>query len=86
MFACIMSYECLIGTSRSPGADLTGLGRGAEMVRTPSRDKAEVTCSGFTPRGSVKLWLKLCVAKLRPSDVFSSFFASTTTVLSTVLI
>merc|ERR1719422_792266 len=56
------------------------------MVRTPALEREELTASGLTPRGRAKLWLKLCVEKLRPSEVFSSCVASTTTLLSMVLI
>merc|ERR1719208_627483 len=52
------------------------------MVRTPALEREELTASGLTPRGRVKL----CVEKLRPSEVFSSCLASTITLLSTVLI
>ena len=81
----LMNYECLIGTSLSPLV-FRARGSGAEIVRTPVLEREELTVSGLTPRGRAKLWLKLLVEKLLPSEVFSSCLASTITLLSTVLI
>lgn len=48
-------YACLIGTSLSELVDFKAFGSGAEIVRTPSLDRDELTDSGFTPLGRVKL-------------------------------
>ncbi len=65
---------------------IAGCGRGAAMVSVPSLESEDVTASGSTPRGRVKLCEMFLEVKECPSAVFSSCLASKCTVLPTVLI
>jgi len=49
------AYMCLMGIRRPASDDFSAFGRGADIVRTPCLDKAELTDSGSTPFGRVKL-------------------------------